>query len=335
MTIESQLSSFLTEWNNDAPTVSVSTSGSTGVPKVIQIEKARMIESAKSTCSFLNMKQGNTALLCMPLDYIAGKMMVIRSIVAGLRLITVEPSGHPLHGITEHIDLAAMVPLQIYNSLSVPSELAVLSDISNTLIGGGAIDTQMEEKLRTVKGQLWSTYGMTETLSHIALRAVNGPRRSPAYTPLDGVYISLSADSTLVIDAPKISPSILTTNDIAKLNADGTFTIIGRKDNVICSGGIKIQIEEVETVLERDLPMPFAITSTHDEKFGEAVIMLVKADRITDDILSAISHLPKYWQPKSIILTDHIPTTGTGKKARAEIRAMAMAETHKIPLKKM
>jgi o-succinylbenzoate---CoA ligase len=335
MTIDSQLSSFLTEWNSDVPTISVCTSGSTGISKVMQVEKSRMIESAKSTCSFLNLKRGDTALLCMPLDYIAGKMMVVRSIVAGLRLITTEPSGHPLHDITEHIDLAAMVPLQIYNSLSVPSEFSVLSDISNTLIGGGAIDAHMEETLQIVKGQLWSTYGMTETLSHIALRAVNGPRRSPAYTPLKGISISLSPDSTLIIDAPKVAPAILTTNDIAKLNTDGTFTIIGRKDNIICSGGIKIQIEEVETILDSYLSMPFAITSMNDEKFGEAVTMLIKADYITDEITSAITHLPKYWQPKNIIFTDHIPTTGTGKKARAEIRAMVTAKSKKISLRKL
>ena len=329
MNINSQLSSFFTEWNSETLTVSVCTSGSTGIPKVIQVEKSRMIESAKSTCSFLNLKQGDTALLCMPLNYIAGKMMVVRSIVAGLRLITAEPSGHPLYGITEHIDLAAMVPLQIYNSLSVPSELSVLSDINNTLIGGGTIDMRMEEKLQTVNGQLWSTYGMTETLSHIALRAVNGSRRSLSYTPFDGVSISLSSDSTLVIDVPKISPTILTTNDIAKLNEDGTFTIIGRKDNVICSGGIKIQIEEVESVLEQYISVPFAITSIRDEKFGEAVIMLIESNGITDDISLAITHLPKYWQPKKIITTDNIPMTATGKKARAEIRAMATAQTHK------
>lgn len=322
MSIETQLSLFLHEWYNDSPTLPVRTSGSTGTPKVMLVEKSRMIESAQATCSFLELKPGDTALLCMSLDYIAGKMMVVRALVTGLRLITVEPNGHPLRDVREHIDFAAMVPLQIYNTLAVLKERLRLSEITNTLIGGGAIDAAMEKDLQTMNGQIWSTYGMTETLSHIALRAVNGSKRSDSYTPFDGVNVQLSNESTLVIDAPKISAQTLITNDIAEIHSDGTFTIIGRKDNVICSGGIKIQIEEVENMLHKVLHVPFAISCIEDPKFGESVVLLIQG-KDEEGLRDAIQLLPPYWQPKHIFHVDSIPMTTTGKKARYDIKVLA------------
>lgn len=176
-----------------------------------------------------------------------------------------------------------------------------------------------------MSGQLWSTYGMTETLSHIALRAINGSLRSTAYTPFDGVRVSLSKDHTLVIDAPKISPKTLITNDIAEIGTDGTFTIIGRRDNIICSGGVKIQIEEVESLLAVHLSPSFAITQVPDEKFGQAVVLLVKTGaNDSSTIKEAINDLPKFWKPKHIYTVDDIPMTKTGKKARADIRGIAL-----------
>ena len=163
------LDAFLQEWQNDEPTVWVHTSGSTGTPKPMQVEKKRMEASARLTCAFLGLKEGDSALLCMPLQYIAGKMVVVRSLVAGLRLIPMAPSGHPLKDLKEAPTFAAMIPMQVYNTLQVPEEKDILMGIKHLIIGGGAIDDALANELKDFPNQVWSTYGMTETLSHIAL----------------------------------------------------------------------------------------------------------------------------------------------------------------------
>ena len=320
------LDEFLEEWNNPSPYVHVQTSGSTGAPKPMLVEKQRMLNSARITCDFLGLREGDTALLCMSLDYIAGKMMVVRSIERGLKLTTVEPSGHPLSTPHSPLDFAAMVPMQVYNSLQVPEEKERLMQIRHLIIGGGAIDDALASALKTFPNHVWSTYGMTETLSHIALRRLNGPEASEWYTPFPSVKVSLNEDSCLVIDAPLVCPSRLVTNDIAELSS-GTvpnmkFRILGRKDNVICSGGIKIQIETVERQLRPHLQAPFLITKRPDAKFGEAVVLLTEG-AVDEGRRVCAQVLPKYNQPKAYLHVDKIPLTATGKPARKEAENIA------------
>ena len=314
------LADFLKDWNSPSDTVAVRTSGSTGTPKTLLVEKRRMLASARMTCDFLNLKAGDTALLCMSLDYIGAKMMVVRAIERNMRLIEVAPSGHPLAEIAEEIDFAAMVPLQVYNSLQLPDERQKLMKIKHLIIGGGAIDKKMQEELRTFPNTVWSTYGMTETLSHIALQRISGPEATDWYTPLAGVKIGLTENQCLTISALHLTQNTLITNDIAKIDNNGKFKILGRADNVINSGGVKIQIEEVERRLN-DLGIDnVAIGSCADEKFGEAVVLL-NASAVSDSTLNqAISQLPKYWQPKHIIIVDAIPLTENGKIARQKVK---------------
>ena len=322
------LEEFLDEWHNDSPTVLVHTSGSTGKPKPMLVEKQRMLNSARITCDFLGLHEGDTALLCMSLDYIAGKMMVVRSLERGLRLITVPPSGHPLShdGKGWGIDFAAMVPMQVYNSLQVPEECERLKQIRHLIIGGGAIDDSLAAALKTFPNHVWSTYGMTETLSHIALRRLNGPDASEYYTPFPSVKISLNEEGCLVIDAPEVCPERLVTNDIADLSLgpgpSDRFRILGRKDNVICSGGIKIQIETVERQLRPHLQAPFLITKRPDAKFGEAVVLLTEG-AVDEGRRVCAQVLPKYNQPKAYLHVDKIPLTATGKPARKEAENIA------------
>ena len=150
------LEAFLQEWHNDEPTVWVHTSGSTGTPKPMQVEKERMMASARLTCSFLGLKEGDSALLCMPLQYIAGKMVVVRSLIANLKLIPVTPCGHPLKDLKEAPTFAAMIPMQVYNSLQVPEERALLKEIKQLIIGGGAIDDQLANELKDFPNAVWS-----------------------------------------------------------------------------------------------------------------------------------------------------------------------------------
>ena len=305
---------FIDEWNNDSPYVEVKTSGSTGEPKRMMVEKSRMLNSARITCDFLGLKPGDTALLCMSTDYIAGKMMIVRSIERGLKLISVEPSGHPLAN-NYQLDFAAMVPMQVYNSLQVPEEKERLMAIRHLIIGGGAIDDAMEAELKKFPNAVWSTYGMTETLSHIALRRISGPEASEWYMPFPTVKLSTTDEGCLVIDAPEVCADTLIVNDIVELKSDGRFRVLGRKDNVICSGGIKIQIEEVERELKPYARVPYIISKKKDEKFGEIVVLLTEGD-IDEMKTICEKYLPKYHRPKLYQHVDQIPLTETGKPAR-------------------
>jgi len=343
------LEEFLSEWNNASEFVHVQTSGSTGAPKAMLVEKRRMLASARITCDFLGLRPGDTALLCMSLDYIAGKMMVVRAIERHLHLLTVPPTGHPLSTPpsslhTPHSTLlppssdilppsslhpprfTAMVPLQVYNTLQVPEERERLMQVEHLIIGGGAIDEAMEAELRQFPNAVWSTYGMTETLSHIALRRISGPEASEWYTPFPSVHLSLSDEGCLIIDAPEVCAEPLITNDIAEFAPHGegrgvVFRILGRKDNVICSGGLKIQAEELERQLRPHMRVPFIISKRPDEKFGEVVVLVTEgspaeARTVCERIL------PKYHQPKAYLHIDHIPLTETSKPARQKVLSL-------------
>lgn len=321
------LEEFINQWQSPSPTLLVHTSGSTGKPKPMLVEKRRMEASARITCQFLGLKRGDTALLCMPLDYIAGKMMVVRAIVWGLQLIDIPPCGHPLKQIDTAPVFAAMVPMQVFNSMQDANERQKLWQIKHLIIGGGAINDDMAAELRQHPNAVWSTYGMTETLSHIALRRLSGPQASEWYEPFDGVNVSTNADGCLVVDAPTVCAQPLTTNDIAEIATDGRrFRIRGRKDNVICSGGIKLQIEEMEAKLRPYINVPFLISKRSDPKFGETVVMIAETNDIESLKTICKKRLNKYEQPHKYIAVDSIPTTETGKPARA--KAMEIAQTH-------
>lgn len=319
-----------------------------------------MMNSARITCNFLNLKAGDTALLCMSADYIAGKMMIVRSIERGLCLVSEKPCGHPLSDealstatrlnfkrtsanslkatITEEgaylldnddaqIDndgaqplfcFAAMVPMQVYNSLQIPKERARLARIKHLIIGGGAIDDALAAELKTLPNAVWSTYGMTETLSHIALRRLNGPDASSWYTPFDSVRVQLNEEGCLVIDAPQVTPHPIVTNDIAEIETlpHTRFKIKGRKDNVICSGGIKIQIEEVEDLLRPHLACPFFLAKKKDVKFGEIAVLVTEDEQVNKVEKVCQQVLPHYFIPKQYIHVDKLPMTETGKPRR-------------------
>lgn len=330
---QASLGNFLAEWFDENETIKVHTSGSTGKPKELWVEKRRMVNSAKATVSFLNLKEGDSALLCMPLPYIAGKMVVVRSLIAGLNLQLVTPCGHPLAQVTQVPDFAAMTPMQVFNTLEVPNEYEKLKQVRHLIIGGGAVQAEMAAILKTFPNAVWSTYGMTETLSHIALRRLSGNEASDWYTPFEGINISLSSENTLVIHAPKVCPEILYTNDIVTFNDKRQFRILGRKDNTINTGGIKVQIEEVETKLQNQLSIPFMITSAPDPKFGEQIVLLIEAEAqwkssffLNQLINKALGELPAYWQPKNIIAVDHLPLTGTGKPDRATAKQIVRSK---------
>ena len=324
MTVEE----FLAQWNDASPTMEVRTSGSTGTPKLIYIEKERMRASARMTCDFLGLKPADTALLCMPLDYIAGKMMVVRALERNMKLLSVEPSGHPLADNTLSdlnegiVHLAAMVPLQVWNTLRVPEERERLHHIKHLIIGGGAIPRELEQELRTLPINVWSSYGMTETLSHIALRRIS----EDYYSPLPGISLSQDQDDCLIIDAPALCAQTLYTNDIVRFHGKDRFQIIGRRDNTICSGGIKIQIEQVEAWLQSIGIDNIMVTYREDKALGEALVYLT-TDKIDTDMLRKSvptdTSNSKFWLPRHIVKVPFLPLTPTGKPDRATAKQLA------------
>lgn len=336
---------FMEEWENNSEFMQVKTSGSTGTPKKMMVRKSSMLASARRTNDFFGLKKGDRTLLCMSLDYVAGKMMAVRSIERGLQMDVVEPSGHPLADVTCSYDFIAMVPMQVWNTLQNDEERARLSATRHLLIGGGEISSALEDALQSLPCCSWSSYGMTETLSHVAVRKIGGMRNEEGggcfeggkrkdeggrrnvesagwYEPLDGVRLSVAEDGCLVVNDDVIGAFDLKTNDIAEFNSDGRrFRILGRKDNVICSGGIKIQAEEVERILAKEFVLPFMITKRKDEKFGEAVVMAIETDdpsAINEARKACQSLLPKFWQPRYYVIMKELPRTETGKVRRVE-----------------
>jgi O-succinylbenzoic acid--CoA ligase len=287
-----------------------------------------MWRSAGLTCSFLDLRAGQSALLCLPLKYIAGKMMVVRALWAGLDLWPMAPASNPLAALSAAPDFAALTPMQVYESLADQRAAELLGRISRVIIGGGAVDKGLAERLRPLPGAVYSSYGMTETLSHVALRRLSGPSAEDCYRPLPGVKLSLTARGALVIEAPAVAETAVITNDLAEIDQSGRFQILGRLDNVINTGGLKVRIEELEEILAPALPAPCVITAASDERLGQMVVLVLEGrepERLANLARSALERLilehrlAPFQRPRRIVTVESIPRTETGKPARKRI----------------
>ncbi len=315
---------FLQEWWNEEESIKVQTSGSTGQPKQIMLSKKAMRESAKRTLSILGIKKGETALLCMNIKYIGAKMMVVRSLIGGLNLVLSPPSRSPFQGLSSDqiVDFVALVPLQVYELLRNPQEQKRVRRIKHVIIGGGVIHPLIEEEIAGLPNEWYATYGMTETISHIALRRLNGRQKSSRYYPLEGVSVSLSRERTLLIKAPHLFEGILQTNDVAELDTNGGFEILGRVDNIINSGGIKVSPEQIEKRLSKILDCRFALSSLVSVSLGEELVLVLERELTKEEKVQIKEALTPYERPKKIILLEHIPLTQTAKVARDVLRKM-------------
>lgn len=333
MGFEGEVLAFAAEWFSDSPTLTVQTSGSTGSPKPIEVRKERMCNSARMTLNFMGLQEGDEALLAMPVKYIAGKMMVVRAIVGKLHLYTEIPTACPMTQTDRHFSFVALTPMQVFSILQNDTQKTRLQKVLHLLIGGGAIDTSLQEALQSFPHAVWSSYGMTETLSHIALRRLNGIEASEWYQPLPGINVSTSITDTLQIDAPMLHEGTLITNDRVEWNKNGQFRIIGRIDNVINSGGIKIQLEEVETLLCQETDIDFQLTAVTHPKWGEKLVMLTEklSSEQETELQNAICKLSPYMRPKEIFSVAALPLTETLKPNRAKARLLAAELEQKKP----
>ncbi|MBN2614307.1 MAG: AMP-binding protein [Bacteroidales bacterium] len=309
---------FLLDWLSDSETITAQTSGSTGDPKKIELEKTYMEASARMTLDFFGLNDGDTALLCLPINYIASKMMVVRGVVGKLDLFCIPPSLNPVSYWTPQIDFAAMTPAQLSQLLKTEEGTEFLKTIKILLLGGSIIPDALEEKTRNLSTEIWHSYAMTETKSHIALRKVNGPGRSQYFTTLPGVQIKKDEEQCLNITAPHLGVFELKTNDLVQITDEG-FQILGRKDNIINSGGVKLFPETIEKKLSPFIEDAFFMGSVPDEQLGEKLVLFIESDDETRrSQLEEIIHreLTGFDIPKEIIFKAAFLRTESGKIIR-------------------
>lgn len=311
---------FKEEWRNREGHICCHTSGSTGIPKTISLPKEKVKESALRTIGFFRLTSESRLHLCISPDYIGGKMMIVRSEVLGCKLTSEKPSNRPLSDCSDltPIDLLAVVPSQLRYILNNKDSLP---DIKNILSGGGPIDSSLRDEIADSGFRVFESYGMTETSSHIAIRQVT--KELSHFTTLGDISVSTDESCCLVIDMPGWQK--IKTNDIAEVFNKNEFIILGRKDNVIISGGKKFFPEEIEEMLSPYIEKPFAITSVADPKWGEKMVCVVDnniydAERLEKTGSFIAGKFPHDKIPKEYFAIDKIPMTETGKIKRKELR---------------
>ena len=319
---ELEVKNFLIEWFSSSETVDVATSGSTGIPKILKIEKEKMHNSAKMTCDFFDFKEGNSALLFLPIAYISGKMMLVRAIERKLILNITDPSTKPLINLEGKIDFCAMTPLQVENSLDK------IHFIKNLIIGGAQVSENLilkiTQKLKNVKTQpsIFETYGMSETLSHIALKEIY-PNDNEYFSILSDIKISTDERNCLKIYAPKLNSEVLQTNDVVEILDETHFKFLGRTDFIINSGGAKIHPEKLEIFLKSEL-LKFGIgnelifASKKDEVLGEKLVLVIEGNENETIIqrINSIAFEKKFHKPKEILFLNRFPRSQNGKILR-------------------
>lgn len=302
---EKPLGVFILDWFDTKSYLEINTSGSTGTPKIIRVDKQAMVNSALATGDFFDLQPGKKVLHCLPTDYVAGKMMFVRAFILGLDMEFVAPSSHPLEGVKGNFDFCGMVPLQAKNSLND------LHRIKKLIIGGAKVNKTLERELINLPSQIYETYGMTETITHIAAKRVG----ESAFTVLPNVKVASDDRQCLVIDAHKISGEKIVTNDIVDLISDTQFVWKGRFDNVINSGGIKLIPEQIEEKLVTLIPRRFFVYGEADEVLGEKLVLYVEGSSMPIEE-SVFETLDKYERPKEIHFIPEFKQTATGKIIR-------------------
>ncbi|WP_282161763.1 AMP-binding protein [Ulvibacterium marinum] len=315
---EQAIGDFLLDWLDEKLVIEVKTSGSTGIPKSILLKKSQMVNSALATGDFFGLHPGDSALLCLPCDFIAGKMMLVRAMVLGLELDYVEPSSNPLEYNSNSYDFCAMVPLQLQKSLGQLKQIRIV------LVGGASVSNALKKKVEHESTTIFETYGMTETITHVAVRKIHPIPPSVVETffeTLPGVTVSTDSRDCLMINAPNVCDDKVITNDLVHLISDTEFKWLGRYDNIINSGGVKLIPEQIETKLTQIISNRFFVTGFPDEKLGQKLVLLVEGEIDVETLskkITELSSLEKYEVPKAIYNIPSFLETETGKIRRKE-----------------
>jgi O-succinylbenzoic acid--CoA ligase len=322
---------FLLLWfTKGIDSIEVFSSGSTGKPKSIQHSKVAVLAHAKMTCETLCLEKGDTAWLCLPANKIGGIMMIVRSIVNRMDLLCSKPSIHPFEDIEQEHSVAftAFTPMQMKSAFSSNNSFLKMSRIKNILLGGETVGTELMKNLRSANNNIYSTFGMTETISHIALKRVNGVSPDSFYKTLNTITIDKDERSCLVVNAPMIGIANLITNDLIKLQSEREFNWLGRIDNVINTGGVKVYPELIEEKLMSFIEVPFFVAGVADELTGEKVVLVLETETCSEKDREKLEYffkiLQKYEQPKEILFTPKFARTENGKVKRKETLEMCI-----------
>ncbi len=304
---------FIKDWIADDEYLTVHTSGSTGKAKGLQIHKDVFTASALNTGKFLNLEKGDKALLCLPGNYIAGKMMIVRAFVLGLNLHWQKPSSFP--NIDSKYVFAAMTPMQVQKLIE--SNKKSIDFIDKLIIGGAPVNRFILENLADVKSKVFETYGMTETVSHIALKSLNGMDKSEFFTLLPGIEIDIDKRNCLIVSSKHLMLGNLVSNDIVQLKNKRQFEWLGRYDNIINSGGIKLIPEQIENKLKTLLKSEFFVFGIEDKLLSTVPALAIESTVQTQNI-EFYQVLDKYEIPKKIYYLDRFIRTKSGKIKRKE-----------------
>jgi len=317
--------SFMRAWLNGQQHFEIHTSGSTGTPKAIVLTRDQMTVSAQVTATALALEGGLSALVCLDTRYIAGQMMIVRCLVTGMQLFAVTPTVNPVQSLPHDvcIDFTALVPYQLYGILASPARER-FNTLKTVIIGGASLHPRTLDALRPFRCRFYATYGMTETISHIALQALNGKNASPYFDVLPGVKVGQDDRQCLTIEAPHLPQKVIT-NDIVKLDGQ-RFQWLGRWDNIINSGGVKIIPEKVEAaiveVFQRlAIEYDFFIAGLPDEKLGEKVFLVIQGLAFDNEMQVRLSqalreYLSRYEIPREVVVLKSFVFTENGKLNR-------------------
>lgn len=307
---------FLIDWLNNNDYLYVNTSGSTGQPKAIKLKKQAMVNSAIATGDFFGLEPGNTAIDCLPSHYIAGKMMLVRAMILGLEIDCVEPSAHPIFDYEKHYDFCAMIPLQLKHTIDYTQ------NIDTIIVGGSKVTKPLLERIKGCPSKFYETYGMTETVTHVAVRQLESKvsKGDALFRALPNVSFSQDERNCLIINASRLVKEAVVTNDIVDLKSKTSFKLLGRYDNVINSGGVKLFPEQIEDKLQPVIDERFIVAGEEDATLGEKLILIVENSRDTvESIQNRIKHLKdltKFEVPKKIYIIDKFAETVNGKIKR-------------------
>lgn len=315
------------EWLSGATEFVVRTSGSTGDPKPITLRREQLIASARATGEALGLRPRCRALVCLPTGYIAGRMMLVRGLVLNLNMTVVEPSSDPFASLPSDtsFDFIAVVPLQLQVLLDgPPGYLDRLNAMQAILVGGGPLSAALEARVQTLDAPVYHTYGMTETVTHVALRRLNGDEAASTFQPLPGVEIGIDTRGCLRVKGPMTLDLWIQTNDLVEMQDDRSFRWLGRWDTIINTGGVKVQVEQVESALEEALrglglgERRFFIGPLPDERLGHLVAAIVEGEPLgietEAEIQAALRHrLDRFALPRCFVYLPSLAETPTGK----------------------
>ncbi len=322
-----ELFSVIRDWKEGRRYFQFKTSGSTGAPKDLEVSRDRILCSAKKTIKFLNLNSSVTALLALKLDYVAGFMVLIRALESGMDIHYFPPISDPFEKLNPHRNyFAALVPLQVHSLFEKKYDL---KNFHSVIIGGATLNYDLRQKVETLPYPVFETYGMTETITHIALRKLNEPNKSDRFKILNGVEIEVDERDCIKIKADVTDSKWVKTNDLVNIHSETEFTLLGRKDDVINSGGIKIYPLQLEEEIQKYAGhllehKEFVISSLKDKKLGEKAVLVIEGhepyDGFSLELKKSISGIQKYYLPKEVLFLNKFPRTNSGKIKRLGVK---------------